>query len=324
MGGECQARPRAMIVHDPVAAGAFKAFDEIADDSNLETDLLFRTRPDTALYAAHHAILVRTIAVYIERVIYLRDLLGAHPSSASIAANPNQVFTRDSLITLPWAPKAFFRARLKPPQRHCEPETMKAAVERLGLREVVQLPPEIVHEGGDVIPFAYSGRRSLLVGYGQRSTRQAIDFLQQELLPDYAGELIAIELAPWRMNLDGGFVPAAEDVIVADISSILSAELVTSQGRFEFDLWEMFGDLGIDVIDTTPEESVYAQSCNCLCLGNRRIICYDLCPRVATSITQKGIDVHTVPGVELINGRGGPRCMTRPIYLLADWGQPTG
>lgn len=77
----------------------------------------------------------------------------------------------------------------------------------------------------------------------------------------------------------------------------------------------MLNDLGLQVIDTTPEESVYAQSCNCLCLGERRIVCYDLCPRVIGLIERSGIRVHTVPGAELIKGRGGPRCMTRPIYL---------
>jgi arginine deiminase len=194
---------------------------------------------------------------------------------------------------------------------------MKVAAERLGLREVIQLPPDIVLEGGDIIPFAHRGRRCLLVGYGQRTTPDAIGFLQQELLPAYADELIALKLAPWRMNLDGGFMPLSDDVFVADMSSILGAHLVLPQARIAFDFWELLGDWGVRVIDTTPEESVYAQSCNCLCLGDRRVVCYDLCPRIVALIAQHGIRVHTVPGIELIKGRGGPRCMTRPIYRAA-------
>lgn len=315
--GECQERPEAIIVHDPVAAGAFNAFERVADDSRLESDLLFRARPDTALYATHHALMARAIAAHVGRVIYLRDLIGDDPAFAAAGANPNQVFTRDSLITLPWAPEAFFRARLKPTQRCHEPEAMKVAVERLGLREVIELPPDLVLEGGDVIPFAYRGRRCLLVGHGPRTSREAIDFLQQALLPRYADELIALELAPWRMNLDGGFMPLAEDVFVADMSSILAAELVTAEARSSLNLWDMLSDLGARVIDTTPEESVYAQSCNCLCLGDRRVVCYDLCPRIIALIARHGVRVQTVPGVELIKGRGGPRCMTRPIYRTA-------
>jgi N-dimethylarginine dimethylaminohydrolase len=313
--GECQQRPHAVIVHDPVAAGAFSAFERLADDSLIEPDLLFRHRPKPKLYAEHHACLVRTIAAHVERVIYLHALIGGEPAFAPACANPNQVFTRDSLITLPWAPETFFCARLKPPQRRHESNLMKRAVERIGLREVLHLPPEIFLEGGDVIPFLRAGRRCVLVGYGPRTSPEAIDFLQQALLPRYADEIIALRLASWRMNLDGGFVPAAEDVIVADMSSILAAELVDARGRVMLDLWKMLDDIGVRVIDTTPEESVYAQSCNCLCLGDRSIICYDLCSRVIALLEQSGVRVHQVPGAELIKGRGGPRCMTRPVYL---------
>jgi N-dimethylarginine dimethylaminohydrolase len=315
MLSEYSCRPQAIIVHDPVAVGAFHAFHSHNDDSRLELELLFRAKPDTARYATDHAFLVRAIAAHVDRVIYLHALINDEPSFELAKANPNQVFTRDSLITSPWIPDGFFCARLRPPQRRQEASTMKAAAERLGLREIVYLPSDIFLEGGDVIPFTYKGLRCLLVGWGPRSTPEAVDFLQQELLPRYADVLIALRLAHWRMNLDGGFVPVANDVIVADMSSILAAELVEPRGRVTLNLWEMLGDLGIRIIDTTPEESVYAQSCNCLCLGDRTVICYDLCPRIIALLKQSEIRVNLVPGAELIKGRGGPRCMTRPIYL---------
>jgi len=102
---------------------------------------------------------------------------------------------------------------------------MAIAARRLGLREIFSLPDGVFLEGGDVIPFAYYGRRCLLVGYGPRSTRDGIDFLQTAALPEYADEIIAIRLAPWRMNLDGGFVPVTEDLVVSDTRSIVEAEL---------------------------------------------------------------------------------------------------
>jgi N-dimethylarginine dimethylaminohydrolase len=313
--GECQQRPHAIIVHDPVAAGAFGVFDSLADGGRIESDLLFRAKPQPGVYAAHHALLVRTIAAHVPNVIYLHSLIGGEPIFESAAANPNQVFTRDSLITLPWAPDTFFCARLRPQQRRHESDLMKKAVERLGLCEALRLPVDIFLEGGDVIPFAYEGQRCLFIGYGPRSSPEAIDFLQQALLPHYADVLIALRLAAWRMNLDGGFVPAANDVVIADTSSILAAELIHSHTRTTIDLWQTLADLGMRVIDTTPEESVYAQSCNYLCLGDRNVVGYDLCPRVTALLEQSGIRVHSVLGAELIKGRGGPRCMTRPIYL---------
>lgn len=311
---EATARPTAVILHDPVAAGAFRAFDAVGDDDGLENSLLFRARPDAERYRAQHAAFAATIAELGISVLRLTELAGGMPGWADAARNPNMVFTRDSLITLPWTPDGYFCARMKPPQRRREADTMQAAVEKLGLRELFRLPDNGFLEGGDVIPFSYHQRRCLLVGHGPRTSRSAIDYLQEALLPQHADEIIALALAPWRMNLDGGFMPVTEDVVVADRSSILAAERIDAHGAAPFCLWEMLTDLGIAVIDTTPEESVYAQSCNCLCVGDRRVIYYDLCPRVAALIARHDICVHTVPGSELVKGRGGPRCMSRPIY----------
>ena len=44
--GEATTPPAAIILHDPVAAGAFRAFDAVGDDDRLEDDLLVRARPD--------------------------------------------------------------------------------------------------------------------------------------------------------------------------------------------------------------------------------------------------------------------------------------
>jgi len=68
------------------------------------------------------------------------------------------------------------------------------------------------------------------------------------------------------------------------------------------------------IIDVTREESVFSQACNCVCLGDRKVICYDLCDRVLNELRRLDIEVSAVAGSELVKGRGGPRCMTRPIY----------
>jgi arginine deiminase len=68
------------------------------------------------------------------------------------------------------------------------------------------------------------------------------------------------------------------------------------------------------IIDVTPDESVYAQACDCVGLGGRKVICYDLCDRVYQLMLRNELEVHRTPGSELVKGRGGPRCMTRPVY----------
>ena len=116
------------------------------------------------------------------------------------------------------------------------------------------------------------------------------------------------------MNLDGGLLPVAPDVVLCDPESILGGLLIDTQGRRPIDVLGMFRDLGAHIIDATRAESVYAQACNGMCLGNGAIVYYDLCDRVRRQLAEHGITTRLVPGSELVKGRGGPRCMTRPIY----------
>jgi N-dimethylarginine dimethylaminohydrolase len=176
------------------------------------------------------------------------------------------------------------------------------------------LPEGLVLEGGDVVPFSRGDRRCLLVGYGPRTTRGTLDFLRDVLIPGYIDEIIGISLAPWRINLDGALVPVANDVVVAQPDSLLEAILMDDTGSSPVDVLELLRDTGAAILEVTVEESIHQQACNCLCLGDRKIICYDLCQRICDLLRAHEVRAFTVPGSELVKGRGGPRCMSRPIY----------
>lgn len=311
--GEYSAVPVCIIVHDPVQAGAFKAMCRERPE-RIEASFLYREIPDPSVYAQQHRAMVSLLQQQVQRIIYLHELID--PVHADlIRANPNHVFCRDSLITIPWIPEGYITACMKPLLRRHEPDIMAAAVQRLGLHEIVRLSPDMYLEGGDVIPFVYDGKRVLLIGYGPRTSEAALYCLQRTLIPELVDEIIGIHLAPWRMNLDGGFLPVADDVVIADTSSILDAILLDASGANPCNLWQMLADLGVRIIDTTREESIYMQSCNCICLGKRKVICYDLCQRVIRLLQRYEIETCLVAGNELVKGRGGPRCMTRPVYL---------
>jgi arginine deiminase len=44
------------------------------------------------------------------------------------------------------------------------------------------------------------------------------------------------------------------------------------------------------------------------------VVYYDLCERVSRILQRHGVEVLHTPGAELVKGRGGPLCMTRPVY----------
>jgi len=134
------------------------------------------------------------------------------------------------------------------------------------------------------------------------------------LIPDYLDDIIAIKLADYRINLDGGLLPVSSKVVISNQESILDSFLLDKNGQQPINLWKMFNSLGMDIINTTREESMFFQSCNCICLGNGKVVYYNLCSRVKKLLEEYGIEVICIEGTELVKGRGGPRCMSRPIY----------
>ncbi|SMH28501.1 dimethylarginine dimethylaminohydrolase family protein [Azospirillum agricola] len=309
MAAEHEVTPKAVLIHNPVHCGALDVFD---GDADLDY-LLFRERPDTRRFAAQYDAFHDTLSQHVAQVIVLESLLGP-VERARLGTNPNQVYTRDAMITLPWMPGNCILCNMGPSIRKPERDTMAAAAKALGLRNLVDVPPHLTLEGGDVIPFSRAGRRTLLIGYGPRTQLDTARFLAQALIPHAVDEIIAIELGNWRINLDGGFVPVAADVAVAHLPSLLSAIQIDLHGTRPIDLPTMLRDSGFTIIDVSFEESRFLQACNCFCLGDRRIVCYDLCPRVLDLFRESGITAHAVPGSELVKGTGGPRCMTRPLY----------
>ncbi|HEY8582548.1 MAG TPA: arginine deiminase family protein [Capillimicrobium sp.] len=314
VSGEAQAVPAQIIVHDPATAGALDRLGALPDPE-VRSRFAFTDAPDPARFARQHEGFVAAIAAQGVEPVALGDLLGGRYGEA-LELNPNHVYTRDSAVTLPWTPDVFVRGKMREPIRRHEPAVMGDALTALGLRELARMPAGVFLEGGDVIPFAAGGRRVLLVGYGPRSAPAALHALRKALVPEHVDEVIGIELARWRINLDGVIVPVADDVAVAHPGSVERAVRVTEDGVEPVDLFALLADHGVDVVEITAEEAK-REACNCLCLGHRRIVCYDHNERVLDALRDRGIDVIAVAGDELLKGTGGPRCMTRPVYRAA-------
>jgi N-dimethylarginine dimethylaminohydrolase len=310
--GEFAAVPARVIVHDPSGTGAFSILDAVPPEE-LKERTLYAARPAEELFAAQHAALVQAVRHAGVEVVRLEDLVG-DDTLRHVAANPNHVYTRDSAVTLPWLPGRYIAGCMRAPIRRREVAVVSEALRELGLRELFAAPPGCFLEGGDVIPFTRDGRRTLLVGHGPRTTRAGIDVLWEQLAPWALDEIVGVQLPDWRMNLDGVLVPVAHDTVIAHPGSIESAFRRDEEGERPVDVLHLLRGLGMEVIEVSREESMEMQACNCLCLGDRRIVSYDLCERTIGALRARDIELTPIPGSELIKGTGGPRCMTRPIY----------
>jgi N-dimethylarginine dimethylaminohydrolase len=309
--GEYEAGPVRFLVHDPAEMRALERLLEISA-RELTRRSLFRAHPDPERFAREHAALVGLLESTGVDAVRLADVVDEGGRRA-LAENPNHVYTRDAAITLPWLPGRFLRAAMRHPVRRREPEVLASALGTLGLEEIL-IPQEGFLEGGDVIPLAHGGRRTLLVGFGPRTSRGGVDLLWRHLHPWALDEIIGVEILPERMNLDGVLVPASDDTVILDRSSIVRCFVLDANGEQPIDVVALLRKLGSEALDVTREEATMLQACNCCCLGGRRVIAYDLCARVALELRARDIAVLTVSGRELIKGTGGPRCMTRPLY----------
>jgi N-dimethylarginine dimethylaminohydrolase len=301
-----------MLVHDPARTSAFARIASL-EPGALADRYLFRDHPNRAAFSREHAALARAIRDAGVEVVELRESLAAR-HRRELDDNPNYVYTRDPAITVPWLPGSFIRGAMRKPVRRKEPDALAAALRALGLRELFAMPADVFLEGGDVIPLVLSGRRTLLVGFGPRTSYAALAVLREQLLPWAVDELVGIELVPERMNLDGALVPVADDTFVIEPSSIVRAFVVEREDEHAVDLGDLLHDAGMTAVEVTRAEAAAAQACNLVCLGARHVVSYDLCSRVVAQLRQRNMDVRTIPATELIKGTGGPRCMTRPLY----------
>jgi N-dimethylarginine dimethylaminohydrolase len=78
-------------------------------------------------------------------------------------------------------------------------------------------------------------------------------------------------------------------------------------------LWELLGELGIELI-AVPDEEFATLGCNVLAVEPGVVILADGNPHTAAKLARAGCEVHTYPATEIgLNGSGGPTCLTRPI-----------
>lgn len=309
---EHRVAPRAVVVHDPTRWDALKAFD--GDMARTREHFLFQDVPDLDAYRAHLESFHDRLKELVGRVFYLDQLVDGSDNVSLFAANPNHVFTRDSAVTLPWAPRHFIPCNMARAIRRNEPRVMARAMTSLGLTPLLQLPGQLHLEGGDVIPFGYDDKRCLVIGHGPRTDLATVEYLAEHLIPQWVDEIVAFRLSPRRINLDGTFCPVDEDLVVVNLESLLDARRYDPSGSRSVLVRRTIEELGLALVEVSFEDSLSRQACNCFCAGNGRVVMYDLCPHVAEALAKAGLSVTVVPGAELVKGIGGPRCMTRPIY----------
>ena len=189
-------------------------------------------------------------------------------------------------------------------------------------------------EGGDILVLS---PKVLAVGISQRTREDSIDTLAQTVLSQSKTfrKVLAFNIPKTRsfMHLDTVFTMVDHDkftvhpnilhqitVFVMELDENRKMKIRQEDGRLEDILKE---HLGLDKVTLIPcgsgseidaAREQWSDGSNTLAVGPGEVVVYSRNAVTNRALEEAGIRLHTIPSAELSRGRGGPRCMSMPLW----------
>ncbi len=191
-------------------------------------------------------------------------------------------------------------------------------------------------EGGDILNLS---KRVLAIGISQRTTPEAIEMLAQNIFNDPNSQIetiLALDIPSVRayMHLDTVCTQVDYDKFTIHpgiLGSLRIFEICRGQGKDELHVTELdrplpavlAAHLGLDRVTMihcggkdriASEREQWNDGSNTLCIQPGKVVVYDRNYITNRVLRDNGIEVLEMPSSELSRGRGGPRCMSMPLW----------
>ena len=189
-------------------------------------------------------------------------------------------------------------------------------------------------EGGDILVLS---PEVLAVGISQRTREDSIDTLAETVLSQSKTfkKVLAFNIPKTRsfMHLDTVFtmvdknkftvhpnILASMTVFVMELDENRKMKIRQEDNRLEDILKE---HLNLDEVTLIPcgrgsqidaAREQWSDGSNTLAIGPGEVVVYSRNYVTNRSLEEEGIRIHTIPCAELSRGRGGPRCMSMPLW----------
>lgn len=189
-------------------------------------------------------------------------------------------------------------------------------------------------EGGDILNLS---DKVVAIGISQRTEAAAIDVIAKEILFDEDSSIesiIVFHIPKSRafMHLDTVFTQVdfdkfvihpgiMEHVVIYEVSKCDNQIQVVKHGEdIKMVLSDKLGIANVELIKCggdnmiASEREQWNDGSNTLCVAPGVVVTYERNDITNKILQENGLKVLTIPSAELSRGRGGPRCMSMPLW----------
>lgn len=276
-----------------------------------------------------HGLAVAELPTALSRLAAWNTTCRLHPDALLVPPLPNLMFTRDSSA---WVLDARVRCFPRAETRRREAAVLEIVYSGMGasVESTWNASTPSTFEGGDLI---LAENDYVLIGTGQRTDLRAALTLARRFLQGGITTVSVIALPDSRatIHLDTllsrvGF----RSVLLAPLLDLeqpvltLSAELNRTNPEPDYNTTPLKDALGsrFEIIQPMSRGFRYLreqwdEANNVLAVNETQLIAYESNTATNELLHDSGFDVTAFPGAELRRARGGPRCLSCPVYRIA-------